>query len=95
MIRLKDYMTEGAFPEEGNKLFDLLDNELSNGEQIEIDMQGVITLPSMFMSASFGRAAQKYGIDTIRHAIRFCNITRGQADRIKEYFCRFQSISNL
>lgn len=95
MIQLKDYMIERSFPEEGKRLFDRLDKGLSNGEQIEIDMIDVITLPSMFMGASFGLAVQKYGINTIRHNIRFCNITREQADRVKEYFNRFQSISDL
>lgn len=93
MIQLKDYMVDGSFPEGGNKLFGQLDSVLSQGGQIDIDMQGIIALPSMFMSASFGQAIQKYGINTIRNTVRFRNITRGQAERIKEYFNRFQAIS--
>lgn len=93
MIQVKDFMFNCPLPEGGDRLFKLLDVRLSQEESVTLDFKDVLALPSMFLSTSFGQAAQKYGLDTVRKSIRLCNVTKGQACRIKEYFDRLNSLS--
>ena len=51
-------------------------------------MTGVVSLPSMFLNASIGMAARNFGVETIKKNIAFRNVTKTQADRLKEYFAR-------
>ena len=69
-------------------LYDYMSPLLANGESVTLDLAGVISLPSMFLNASIGMAAREYGIESIKKNIAFRNVTKTQAERLKEYFSR-------
>lgn len=88
MIQLSQLMADRPYPESGQMLYDYISPLLANGESVTLDMTGVVSLPSMFLNASIGMAARNFGVETIKKNIAFRNVTKTQADRLKEYFAR-------
>lgn len=90
MIQLFQLMQDKSYPESGALLFGILEDAIKNGKDVEIDMTNVISLPSMFLNASFGNAFVVYGKDPIKQHTRFYHIGKSQAERLNEYFLRYQ-----
>lgn len=88
MIQLSQLMADRPYPESGQMLYDYMSPLLANDESVTLDMTGVISLPSMFLNASIGMAARNFGVDAIKKNIAFRNVTKAQAERLKEYFAR-------
>lgn len=88
MIQLSQLMADRPYPESGQMLYDYMSPLLANGESVTLDLAGVISLPSMFLNASIGMAAREYGIESIKKNIAFRNVTKTQAERLREYFAR-------
>lgn len=88
MIQLSQLMAGRPYPESGQMLYDYIASLLANGESVTLDLAGVISLPYMFLNASIGIAAREYGIETIKKNIAFRNVTKTQAERLREYFSR-------
>lgn len=86
MIQLSEIMAGKNYPESGTLLYGNILQQLKDGQPIEIDLEGVLSLPSMFLNASFGRIAKECGIDTLRHKVTFHHITKAQAERLQDYF---------
>ncbi len=86
MIQLSEIMAGRNYPESGTMLYGDIAQQLKDGQKIEIDLQNVLSLPSMFLNASFGRIAKECGIDTLRSKVTFHHITRAQAERLRDYF---------
>lgn len=86
MIQLNKIMDGKTYPESGSCLYNIVENMIQTDQEVKIDLLNVISLPSMFLNASFGRLANKYGGDKIRKNVKFYHITKIQADRLKEYF---------
>ncbi len=81
-------MADWPYPESGQMLYDYMSPLLANGESVTLDLAGVVSLPSMFLNASIGLAAREYGVETIKKSIAFRNVTKTQAERLREYFSR-------
>lgn len=88
MIQVSQIMKDRTYPESGKVLYDSISPLLSERQSVILDLEGVISLPSMFLNASIGLAAQKYGAETIKKNIVFYHVSRAQAERLKEYFAR-------
>ena len=88
MIQLAQIMKDRTYPESGSVLYDTMIPLLSADQKVILDMADVISLPSMFLNASIGMAAQKYGAEKIKKSIVFHHVSRTQAERLKEYFAR-------
>ena len=86
IIELKKIIKGKNYPESGTLLFHKLDTALSNNEQINLNLIDVNSLPSMFLNVSLGEASKKYGIETIKKQIKFSNISKVQAIKLREYF---------
>ena len=89
MIQLFQLMQDKSYPDSGNLLFTILDNAIQTNQNIDIDMTNVISLPSMFLNASFGKAFVLYGKDSIKQRTKFYHISKSQAERLNEYFLRY------
>ena len=55
-------------------------------------MAGVTSMSSVFMNVSIGRIIDEYGMDALKKAISFSNITQQQAKRLTEYLERYSNI---
>jgi len=90
MIQLFQLMQDKSYPESGELLYKILDDAIKNDKRVDIDMTDVISLPSMFLNASFGKAFVLYGKDSIKQRTKFYHIGKSQAERLGEYFLRYQ-----
>ena len=66
MIKLAQIMKDRTYPESGSVLYDSIAPLLTRDEKVALDLDGVIALPSMFLNASIGMAANEFGADDRR-----------------------------
>ena len=90
MIDLHSIMQDKSYPESGALLYDILVDAIKNNQSVDIDMTNVISLPSMFLNASFGNAFATYGKDAIKQHTKFYHIGKSQVERLSEYFQRYE-----
>lgn len=88
-IKLYDLMAGKDFPDAGSSLYDFIVKNM-NCNRITIDLEGVSSLPSMFLNVSIGRYMDDYGVDSLKTKISFAKITKAQAERIKEYIDKYE-----
>ena len=67
----------------------MIDN-ISQSSKITIDLEGISSLPSMFLNVSIGRYIDEYGFDSLKNRISFVKITKAQAERIREYIDKYR-----
>ncbi|WP_455628438.1 STAS-like domain-containing protein [Parabacteroides chinchillae] len=91
IIKLYDVIEGKDFPDAGNSLFDLIKKNMNSCDKITIDMEGVSSLPSMFLNVSIGRYIDEFGVDSLKKKISFVKITKAQAERITEYISKSNS----
>lgn len=53
-------------------------------------MEGVSSLPSMFLNVSIGKFIDKFGFETLKKKISFAKITKLQAERLTDYISRYK-----
>lgn len=53
-------------------------------------MTDVLSLPSMFLNASFGKVIVLYGKKPIKENTRFLNIGKQQAERQQDFFMCYE-----
>lgn len=87
-INLYEIMRDKEYPVSGDLLFQELERNIAS-EKIILDMNGVISLPSMFLNMSIFKYIQKYGCQSLRSKISFANISSAEANRINNYINRF------
>ena len=88
MIKISQIMENRTYPESGKLLYDYISPLLSKNQSVTLDLNGVDSLPSMFLNASIGVAAREYGAETIKKNVVFFHVSRAHAERLKEYFSR-------
>lgn len=86
MIQLSEIMAGKSYPESGTALYGNIIQQMQADGKIEIDLKGVLSLPSMFLNASFGRIANEYGTNALKSKVTFFNISKAQAERLSNYF---------
>ena len=90
-IIINNIITEKTLVQSGNLLFDEINKSMSANEKLVLDMNGVSSLPSIFMNMSFGQFIDNYGLEKLLSTIQIINITKSQAERISNYFKRYKS----
>lgn len=58
-------------------------------------MTGVDSIPTMFMTTSFGCIMQDFGAKKLKKAMIFKNITKVQIERIKKYINDYVEVYNI
>ncbi|MDE5837023.1 MAG: STAS-like domain-containing protein [Paramuribaculum sp.] len=76
----------------GTCLYDRIKAQINSNDKAIIDMAGVTSMSSVFMNVSIGRIIDEYGMDVLKKAISFSNITQQQAKRLTEYLERYSNI---
>ncbi len=78
-----------TYPDAGMELFDMLQRIINEEQKIVLDMEGVLSLPSMFLNVSIGRIIEEYGVDVLKQKISFSHIRATEAARLQNYVNRF------
>lgn len=81
--------SHGNLPDAGTVLYNEIVNAIASGDKVMVDMEGVSSLPSIFLNVSIGKVIDDYDIDTLKRHVSFCKITRKQAERLKDYLQRY------
>ena len=76
-------------PDAGVELYKIIVCTISSDDKIVANMEGVTSLPSIFLNVSLGKIIDDYDIETLKKHISFSNITRSQAERLKDYLIRY------
>lgn len=83
-ISLREVLQNKNYPESGSMLYRLFEKYISDSKII-LDFNGVNSLPSLFLNVSIGKFIENYGVETLKQKISFVNITKQQAERIRNY----------
>lgn len=89
-IKLYDIMQEGDFPMAGTVLYDIIKKNMDSSDRIIIDMEGVSSLPSMFLNVSIGKFIDEFGLDKLKQKVSFVKIPKSQAERLRDYINRYK-----
>lgn len=79
------------FPDAGRSLFELIKKDMDACDKITINMEGVSSLPSMFLNVSIGKYIDEFGLDSLKRKVSFTKITKAQAERLTEYISKSQT----
>lgn len=88
-IVIKTMLENRDYPTAGKLLYREIQDNMEQQEQIVLDLDGVTLLPSMFLNVSVGQFIEDYGMEAMKRKLTFRNITRVQANRLKEYLERY------
>ncbi|MCQ2606837.1 MAG: STAS-like domain-containing protein [Bacteroidales bacterium] len=83
-ISLHEVLQNKNYPDAGDVLYCLFEKYI-NDPKIILDFTGVNSLPSLFLNVSIGKFIENYGAETLKQKISFVNITKQQAERIRNY----------
>jgi hypothetical protein len=88
-ISLKEMMINRTYPEAGAALYAAFCLYKDSVDKIIVDLDGVETLPSMFLNTSIGAYIDNFGKESLKEKISFAKITRSQAERLRDYLDRY------
>lgn len=94
-ISIKQLMDAAPYPEAGLRLYELAQPLIVSDMPVRMDLNGVESLPTLFMNMSFGKLITEFGKPKVMAALKFYAISKVQLERIKRYFQQFDpSFSN-
>jgi hypothetical protein len=88
-ISLREMMINRTYPEAGAALYAEFCLHRESADKIIVDLEGVETLPSMFLNTSIGAYIDNFGKESLKEKISFAKITRSQAERLRDYLARY------
>ncbi len=73
----------------GNSFYNSIKQAISNNNKLSVNMDGVTSLPSVFLNISLGRIIDEEGKDKLKQYVGFVRITKQQAIRLSDYLQRY------
>jgi hypothetical protein len=73
----------------GNSFYNSIKQAISNNDKLSVNMDGVTSLPSVFLNISLGRIIDEEGKDKLKQYVGFVRITKQQAIRLSDYLQRY------
>ena len=73
---------------DGAKVFKRIFPELEKGASVELDFQGVRSVLTPFLHASFGKLLQSFGKETVMTQVVLRNVSEEYLQRINQYIHR-------
>ena len=90
IVNVREILISHAnLPDAGAKFYKIIVCAITSGDKVVADMDGVSSLPSIFLNVSLGKIIDEYDMDTLKQHVSFSNITRSQAERLKDYLIRY------
>ena len=94
-VILNDILKSKPYPEAGTDFCAILREAVQNADTLQIDMTGVDSIPTMFMTTSFGCIMHDLCEEKLKKAMIFKNITKVQIERIKKYINDYVEVYNI
>lgn len=94
-ITLNKVMMNKPYPESGEEFGRTIEKAIVNNDIVQIDMSGVQSIPTMFMTTSFGYVMNKYGVERLKKALVFKHISKVQIEKISKYIKDFAEIYKI
>lgn len=88
-VILKDLLAGKSYPDAGAALYDMYCAQLGAADKFVVDLADVESLPSMFLNTFIGAIIDKYGKEQLKQNVGFANVTRLQAERLRDYLARY------
>ena len=73
----------------GNSFYNSIKQAISNNDKLSVNMDGVTSLPSVFLNISLVRIIDEEGKDKLKQYVGFVRITKQQAVRLSDYLQRY------
>ena len=73
----------------GNSFYNSIKQAISNNDKLSVNMDGVTSLPSVFLNISLGRIIDEEGKDKLKQYVGFVRIRKQQAIRLRDYLQRY------
>lgn len=94
-VVLNDILKEKTYPEAGTAFFQVIEQAICANEKLKIDMKDVDSIPTMFMTNSFGRIMDAYGVKKLKETMLFVHISKAQIERIRKYLNDYVETYNI
>lgn len=94
-VILNDIMMNKTYPESGANFGSIIKNAIINNEKVRIDMSGVDSIPTMFMTTSLGAIMKEYGVERLKKTLIFNHITKVQIEKISKYINDYAEVYNI
>jgi len=89
-INIKEVLdSQNSLPDAGKILYNTIVDAIASDDKVVANMEGVSSLPSVFLNVSIGKIIDEYDMATLKKHIMFLKITKQQADRLKDYLLRY------
>lgn len=91
-ILLKNILVEKGYPVAGDSIYKDIKDSIIAHEKLIIDMNEVLSVPTMFLNTSFGAIMDEFGSQKLKESIGFKNITKSQVERIQKYIIDYNQV---
>ncbi len=90
-VILKNILTDSPdLPFAGDIFYKRIMESDTQSQKVIVNMEGVASLPSVFLNVSIGRIIDTHGIQWIKDHLTFTHITKSQAMRLSDYLSRYK-----
>jgi hypothetical protein len=86
VIKIIDLAPNASSYADGEVVYLILLDELRKGSKIQVDFEGILTIPSAFVNAAFVRLLEEFDLDHIKKSINFIGTTKFINEMIKNRF---------
>jgi hypothetical protein len=86
VIRILDHVATASTYEDGDAIYRLIRDPITQGEPVTVSFEGVLAVPSAFVNAAFVRLLESVPIDRVRRCLRIQDSTRAINELIRGRF---------
>ncbi len=80
------------YAKSGTLVYNIAKEAINEAMEVILDLEGVDSVPTIFLNTSFGALMDEYGVLTIKQLFRFRNIKQTQIERIRKYYYDYEHI---
>lgn len=92
-IKLQEILNGRDYPDSGSILYDKMLALEKTCDKVVLDMDGVISLPTIFLNVSIGKYITNSGLDSFKAKYSFAHISVSQVERLQKYIKAMSSTS--
>ena len=83
MIRIRDHVARASTYDDGDVIFRLMLDQLMAGENVNVSFDGITSVPSAFLNASFVRLLERVSFDEMRQKVSIKDSTKSINDLLR------------